>query len=121
MSRVLLILHAAALAHALLPVAVADDRLQQSKDRPPVALPAADVHEGTVPLRVCFDASKSYHPQGKAFVFRWDFGDGRGTASEPKFCHEYIQAGLYAATLTVTDDQGLEDSRVVIVSVREVP
>ena len=86
MKRVLFILVAAAFAHALLLVAAADDP-QPSMKRPPVAVPTADVDGGTIPLRVCFDASKSYHPQGKAFVFRWDFGDGRGTASESKPCH----------------------------------
>jgi PKD repeat protein len=121
MRRALVALQAAAFAHALVLVAVADDHVQLSKSRPPVAVPAADVHDGSAPLRVCFDASKSYHPEGRAFAFRWDFGDGRGTASEPSACHEYIQPGLYAAMLTVTDDQGLEESRVLIVSVREVP
>ena len=76
-----------------------------------MAVPAADVHDGPAPLRVCFDASESYHPDGRAVVFTWDFGDGRGTASEPSACHEYIEPGLYAAMLTVTDDRGLEDSR----------
>ena len=106
---------AAAFAHALAPRAAADDQMR----RPPVAVAKADVHDGPAPLRVCFDGSKSYHPEGKAVVFRWDFGDGRGAASEPKACHVYVQPGLYAAMMTVTDDRGLEDARVVVVSVRE--
>jgi PKD repeat protein len=117
----LAVLQAAVFAHALVPVAMADDPLQQSRSSPPVAVPEADVHDGPAPLRVCFDASESYHPDGRAVVFTWDFGDGRGTASEPSACHEYIEPGLYAAMLTVTDDRGLEDSRVLVVSVREVP
>ncbi len=121
MTRVLLIVAAAAVVHALLPVAAADEPLQQPMNEPPVAVPTADIDGGTVPLRVCFDASQSYHPQAKALVFMWDFGDGRGMASEPKACHEYIQDGLYAATVTVTDAQGLKDSKAFIISVRERP
>jgi PKD repeat protein len=121
MRRALVVLQAAAFAHALLAVALADDQSEQSRSRPPVAVPAADIHDGPAPLRVCFDASESYHPDGRAVAFTWDFGDGRGKASEPSACHEYIEPGLYAAMLTVTDDRGLEDSRVVVVSVREMP
>jgi PKD repeat protein len=99
------------------PIPSADESGQRTDG--PVAVPAADVASGTVPLKVCFDGSESYHPRRKALVFRWDFGDGRGAASEARACHEYIQAGLYAATVTVTDDQGLTDSRAFIVSVRE--
>jgi PKD repeat protein len=116
----LVVLLALAFARVLVPVGVADDRVPRSKSRPPVAVVTADVQDGPVPLRVCFDASKSYHPEGKAVVFRWDFGDGRGTASEPRACHEYVQPGLYAAMMTVTDEQGSKDSRVLVVSVREV-
>jgi PKD repeat protein len=121
MGRLLtLLIVVAALPHAW-PPAAADDAAQQAADVAPVAVPAADVDQGMVPLQVCFDATSSYHPLGRSFAFRWDFGDGRGTASDPNPCHEYLQAGLYAATVTVTDDDGREDSRAFIVSVRENP
>ena len=111
----LVIALAAAFAHALAQRVAADDLAR----RWPVAVATADVHDGPAPLRVCFDGSKSYHPEERTFAFSWDFGDGRGTASEPKACHVYVQPGLYAAMMTVTDDRGLEDARVVVVSVRE--
>ncbi len=117
MKRALLIL-AAALGVALAPAA-ADEPPPQPAG--PVAAPAADLEAGAAPLRVCFDASASHHPERRPLRFWWDFGDGRGATSEPRPCHEYVQPGLYAATLTVTDDRGLEDSRAFLVSVREGP
>jgi PKD repeat protein len=111
----------AACARLLLTVGVACGPMQPLMDEPPVAGPAADFEEGIAPLRVCFDASRSRYPRGKAFGIWWDFGDGRGTSPDPGPCHEYVDAGLYAATLTITDDRGLEGSTVVIVAVREAP
>ncbi len=97
----------------------ADEPMQQPTGESPVAVPIADFVEGAVPLTVCFDAANSYHPQRKPFDIEWDFGDGRGTASTAQTCHEYIEPGLYAASVTVTDDEGLRDSRTVVVFVRE--
>lgn len=97
----------------------ADEPVQQPTGESPVAVPIADFVEGAVPLTVCFDAANSYHPQRKPFDIEWDFGDGRGTASTAQPCHEYIEPGLYAASVTVTDDDGLRDSRTVVVFVRE--
>ena len=97
----------------------ADEPVQQPTNESPVVVPMADFVEGALPLTVCFDAAKSYHPQRRPFHIEWDFGDGRGTASTGQTCHEYIEPGLYAASVTVTDDQGLRDSRTVVVFVRE--
>ena len=95
-----------------------DARLREMLDSP-VAVTTADFVEGAVPLTVCFDAAKSYHPHRKPFDIEWDFGDGRGTASTAQTCHEYIEPGLYAASVTVTDDEGLRDCRTLVVFVRE--
>jgi PKD repeat protein len=103
------------------PLAATDDEPSRQPGAGPVAAPAADVEAGAAPLRVCFDASRSHHPEERPLAFWWDFGDGRGATAEPRPCHEYVQPGLYAATLTVTDDRGLEDSRAFLVSVREGP
>lgn len=118
MKRALFIVLVAAV-HAL-PPAAADDPLEPPASGP-VAVPGADVDAGTAPLRVCFDASRSTRSGARPLAFWWDFGDGRGASSEPRPCHEYVQMGLYAATLTVTDDEGREDSRAFIVSVTEGP
>ncbi len=67
--------------------------------------------------KTCMDASSSFHTQGRPLSFKWDFGDGRGTATTASACHEYRDPGLYAASIAVTDDRGVTESRVVIVSV----
>lgn len=110
----------AAFTQGFPPPAAADDPRQPSGEGP-VAVPTADVDRGPVPLRVCFDASESHHLERRPLAIWWDFGDGHGATSELRPCHEYVQPGLYAATLTVTDDRGLEDSRALIVSVGESP
>ncbi len=73
--------------------------------------------QGQVAAKTCMDASLSFHTQGRPLSFKWDFGDGRGTATTASACHEYRDPGLYAASIAVTDDRGVTESRVVIVSV----
>jgi PKD repeat protein len=119
MKRVLVVWAAAAFLCALLPAYVAAE--EKLLNQPPVAVVAETFVRGLVPLKVCFDASKSYDPEGKPLTYRWEFGDGRGTATTAKSCHEYVEAGLYAGTVTVTDDQGLKGSETVIVFVCEGP
>ncbi|KAF7775205.1 hypothetical protein PCIT_a1339 [Pseudoalteromonas citrea] len=48
----------------------------------------------------------------------WDFGDGN-TSSEQSPMHAYATAGTYQVMLTVTDAEGLTDSKVMEVSVAE--
>ncbi len=76
-----------------------------------------DVVRGQAATRICMDASSSFHTEGKPLSFKWDFGDGSGTATTARACHEYTEPGLYAASTTVTDDGGVAESRTVIVSV----
>jgi hypothetical protein len=59
---------------------------------------------------VCtFDASNSYDVDGTIGHYAWDFGD-LATAEGASVVHEYA-SGTYFPTLTVTDDDGLTDSR----------
>ena len=51
-----------------------------------------------------FDASASFDPDGDPIDFRWDFGNG--IASVGPFTSHHFAPGLYAVTLTVTDDRG---------------
>jgi len=52
---------------------------------------------------------QSSHPNGVIISWHWDFGDG-SISREKDPTHEYLQAGTYKVTLTVTDDQGVMDS-----------
>jgi hypothetical protein len=86
----------------------------------PIALATADHTDGEAPLRVRFDAADSSSPRPGALGLHWDFGDGAaadGTTAE----HVYAKPGKYRATLTVTDEAGLQDTYVLPIDVAEKP
>lgn len=73
---------------------------------PPVARFFMTPEVGVAPLRVHFDASESYDPDGKILSYSWDFGDNtsaRGLTQD----HTYGEAGEYTVTLEVVDNHGL--------------
>ena len=55
---------------------------------------------------VAFDGSDSDDPGGDPLMFDWDFGDPLDTTpgSEEATSHTYADDGVFAVTLTVTDD-----------------
>lgn len=76
--------------------------------RRPEAEALAQPAAGLVPLTVRFDGSGSSDPDGQALVYSWDFGDG-ATSSGVTVAHTYGAEGHYAATLTVTNKDGVTD------------
>ena len=76
------------------------------QNQPPVAVATSDVSRGRAPLIVHFDGSASSDLEG-AISYAWDFGDGSPLASEIYPTINFMQAGIYLVTLTVTDEQGL--------------
>ncbi len=92
----------------------ADDVTVQLDDLPQA--PVADfVFEADGLSITVTDASTD---DGSVVSWLWDFGDGNGSALQ-NATHPYAGAGTYSITLTVTDDDGLEDTataEVVIVS-----
>lgn len=74
--------------------------------KPPVAAFTFHPAQGEAPLRVNFDGSLSYDPDGNVAYWKWDFGDGE-TDYGVEVEHIYTQEGTYTVTLTVTDEQGL--------------
>ena len=71
---------------------------------------------GSPALDVTFDAAESSDPDGSVVAWSWSFGDG-GSASGSIATHRYAASGVYDATLTVTDDDGLQDTAVHTVRV----
>lgn len=65
---------------------------------------------------VTFDASMSHDPDGTIVSWAWDFGDGTTSAGEIVE-HAFAEAGIYTATLIVTDDFGLNDTSTAEVTV----
>lgn len=71
-------------------------------NRPPIAVGSVNC-DG---LACAFDGSASTDPDGDVAEFLWDFGDGTYGAG-PTAAHTYASGGVYAATLIVTDGNGL--------------
>jgi PKD repeat protein len=74
-------------------------------NQPPVAKGTISKLEAKVNESITFDASDSFDPDGQITQYLWNFGDG-GTSAQKIATHAYAQAGIYALTLTVTDNQG---------------
>lgn len=63
---------------------------------------------GELPLKVTFDASASFDPDGEIVSYEWDFnGDGRFDDAEgPLVSYEFTQEGTFEISLRVTDNNG---------------
>ena len=57
---------------------------------------------------VTFNASSSYDPDGFIVSYYWDFGDGTNGTGISVF-HTYFVNGTFTVTLTVVDNDGLQD------------
>ena len=79
----------------------------------PVAALSATPTSGTKPLTVNFNASGSSDPDaGDSIIsYRFNFGDGAVvTQSSPSISHTYMSAGIYTASVVVTDTGGATNS-----------
>lgn len=66
--------------------------------------------EGPEPLVVVADSTGSADPDGGPIEVRWDFGDGT-LVTAPSATHTYRHGGDFLLTLTVTDDEGVVETR----------
>lgn len=72
----------------------------------PTAVMQLTPDRGVAPTEVAFDGSASSAAGGQPTTYSWDFGDGSAPASGAKISHTYAAAGVYRASLTVTDGSG---------------
>jgi len=89
-------------------------------NKKPIAALKVDTTSGVVPLKVSFDASNSYDPDGEIVSYKWKFGDN-STSSVEKVDHTYEDPGIYNAVLTVVDDDGEKDTDSVEIEVKAPP
>ncbi|HLF96061.1 MAG TPA: PKD domain-containing protein [Methylococcaceae bacterium] len=80
------------------------------------ALPAS----GYAPLNVSFEGGSSTDSDGTIAAYDWNFGDGT-TGSGASVAHTYNAVGNYTATLTVTDNSGLQDGATQAIQVTQSP
>jgi len=90
--------------------------------RPPVANFVSAPSSPIALQTVTFDASSSYDLDGTITSYIWNFGDGNTTTvATTLITHRYSAAGNYTVTLTVTDNDGLINTKTALVSVRDYP
>lgn len=75
---------------------------------PPVANAGSDVNmcfTARQEMKLEFNGSRSYDPDGDGLFYEWDFGDG-GTASGAVVSHTFRKFGEFTVNLTVNDGRG---------------
>ena len=76
---------------------------------PPNQDPVAAATSACLLLDCEFEGAGSTDTDGTITGFAWDFGDG-GQGSGVSLSHAFAAPGTYQVTLTVTDDEGAQDS-----------
>ena len=85
---------------------------------PPTASFSAAPSVAAIDEPVTFDASASFDPDGWLVSYLWDFRDtslGAGMSA----VHRFQEAGTYAVTLTVVDDDGASSDHVETIIVAD--
>ncbi len=72
--------------------------------------PPSAAFTSSCPTLTCSFTDQSSDPDGTIATWRWDFGDGSATVSTRNPSHTYGAGGSYTVTLTVTDNQGAQNS-----------
>lgn len=82
-------------------------RIYYSANGVPTAALTASPTSGPSPLRVTFDASGSFDPEGDPLTYLWAFGDGRtATTGAARIDHTYSSVARYRATMRARDSRG---------------
>ncbi|MDO6819746.1 PKD domain-containing protein [Zobellia sp. 1_MG-2023] len=90
----------------------------EKENKAPTAKASANTTEGEAPLDIQFKGSNSTDDTAVKNYF-WDFKDGStSTSSNPS--HSFTKKGTYNVTLTVTDEDGLKDSKTITITITEI-
>lgn len=82
--------------------------------RPSKILPNTD--------EVTFNASESTAPDGMIVTYQWDFGDNSTfTSIDSISSHRFLARGVYNVSLTVVDNNGLYNSKIISLQVGNPP
>jgi hypothetical protein len=88
----------------------------------PIASYKESYHSANEGVTIEYDPSNSYDPDGTIVRYEWDLdGDGiyeYSTTTPEVVSHTYNEAGGYAVSLRVTDDDGLTDTVTYIKVIR---
>lgn len=83
---------------------------------PPVARLAASALTAAAPAEITFSAESSFDPDGGPLEYRWTLGDGT-TGDGVEVTHAYETPGVYAVTVAVANEAGVESRASVSVRV----
>src|SRR3989441_195217 len=72
--------------------------------------PPTAAFTASCPALTCSFTDQSSDPDGTIATWRWDFGDGSAAGTTRNPSHTYSTGGSYTVTLTVTDNQGAQNS-----------
>ncbi len=98
------------------------DYLPLKYNFPPIASFTFSPSSPKVNESITFNASSSYDPDGSIVSYLWDFGDGFSiVTSQQAVQHAYSMAGMYTVNLTVVDNEGLWNSTLKTVTVKNAP
>ncbi len=89
-------------------------------NRPPAASASAQPSEALTAVELTFGSEGTSDPDGRPLWYCWDLGDGV-LAYGPTVTHAYADSGVYAVTLTVTDDDGAEGTATLTVKALNRP
>lgn len=91
--------------------------VNEESNAAPVAVASATPTSGTAPLTVNFTGSGSTDDQAVT-SYVWNYGNGEAS-SAPNPEYTFQNPGVYNVILTVRDENGLEDSAAVAITVNE--
>jgi len=101
--------------NAITGVVVENGSVEVVSNIPPEAEPGMDKTAYTNQV-LQFNGSNSTDSDGNIISYFWDFGDTNNAAGVA-LTHTYTSPGTYTVNLTVTDDDGAEDSDILTVTV----
>jgi PKD repeat protein len=90
--------------------------LDNGTNQPPVADADPDTQTIEIGETAYFNGTNSYDPDGTIVSYDWDFGDGN-MGSGITASHVYSTDGIFTVTLTVTDNDGANDTDTCVVTV----
>jgi PKD repeat protein len=86
------------------------DSSPSPENHPPTADgTAGEPYRGIVGAEIVFNGSRSYDSDGSIITWQWSFGDDT-TAHGVVVSHAYAAPGTFTVTLTVTDNDGANDT-----------
>ncbi len=86
-----------------------------TSNKAPDSRPSASKVSGDAPLKVQFGKGKSSDDKGIA-SYKWYFMDGT-TSTAPNPSHTFTKPGTYKVILSIRDQEGLENGRIIVIKV----